>query len=156
MPTKSPRTRQARGTTSAQQRASAERAATTSAPTPEPTPAPTAETAPPKTAPAGGDHGRTATVNLPFVTAQFRVPEFHLPGITGGDMTAAAQTARSFLPPPRQMLYYGGLALMAVFDVIEWPVAAAIGIGAAIVGRGGESEHPAPRPRQSPETHSAH
>lgn len=139
MPTKSPRTqaRHAGATTSAQQTA-------------------TAEAAQRKEAPAGGDHEgrRTATVNLPFVTARFRMPEFRLPGVTGGDMTAAAHTARSFLPPPRQMLYYGGLALMAVFDVIEWPVAAAIGIGAAVIGRG-ETETPAPRPRQSPEAHPA-
>jgi hypothetical protein len=83
------------------------------------------------------DHPRTATVNLPFVTAQFRAPDLHLPKPKPQEIGAALQTARSFLPPPRQALYYGGLALMAALEVVEWPVAAAIGVGTALAGRGG-------------------
>lgn len=33
------------------------------------------------------------------------------------------------LPPPQQMAWLGGLATLAVVGVLEWPVAAAIGIG---------------------------
>ena len=33
------------------------------------------------------------------------------------------------LPPPQQLAWYGGLATLAVVGVLEWPVAAAIGIG---------------------------
>ncbi|OXM72926.1 MULTISPECIES: hypothetical protein [Amycolatopsis] len=75
---------------------------------------------------------RTATVNLPFVRAEFRAP--HVPG--RGEVTAALHTARSFLPPPRQLAYWGGLGLLAAVELIEWPVAVAIGVGTAIAGRG--------------------
>ncbi|WP_052371374.1 hypothetical protein [Amycolatopsis taiwanensis] len=94
---------------------------------------------------------RTAKVDLPFVTAEFRVPQ--LPNRE--DM---AETARSLMPSAREAAYYGGLMLLAAFEMIEWPVAAAIGVGAAVLGRGhdrGErEEHEAaaharvPTPRQ--------
>jgi hypothetical protein len=93
----------------------------------------------------GPDGPRTATVNLPFVTAQFRAPQLHMPHVHmpsppgRAEVAAAAQTARSFLPPPREAVYYGGLTLLAAFEVIEWPVAAAVGIGTALMARGRES-----------------
>ncbi|GAB2963311.1 hypothetical protein LWP59_13555 [Amycolatopsis acidiphila] len=85
---------------------------------------------------------RTATVRLPFLTAQFRAPRLHLPAPPVGknEVTAAAQTARSFLPEPKQVLYFGGLVAMAALEVIEWPVAVAIGVGTAVALRGRESE----------------
>jgi hypothetical protein len=81
-------------------------------------------------------HPRTATVNLPFVTAQFRAPDLHLPKPRRPEMGAALQRARNFLPSPQQALYYGGLGLMAAFELVEWPVAAAIGVGTALARRG--------------------
>ncbi|WP_158850160.1 hypothetical protein [Saccharothrix deserti] len=78
-------------------------------------------------------------MNLPFVTAQFRAPELHMPQIhapSREDVGAVVQTVRSFLPEPRTVLYFGGLAVMAALEVIEWPVAAAIGVGAALAPRG--------------------
>lgn len=33
------------------------------------------------------------------------------------------------LPPPERLVYYAGLGLLAVFEVVEWPVALVIGIG---------------------------
>jgi hypothetical protein len=85
---------------------------------------------------------RTATLDLPFVTAQFRAPDLHLPQVhvpsprlSREELGSAVQTARSYLPPPRELAYYGGLAALAAFEVIEWPVAVAIGIGAAVFGR---------------------
>ena len=90
------------------------------------------------------EHGpRTATVNLPFVKAQFRAPEMHLPQLRAphigrAELSAAAHTGRSLLPPPRQALYYAGLAVLAAVEVIDWPVAAAIGVGTAVMGRRGE------------------
>jgi hypothetical protein len=86
---------------------------------------------------------RTATVNLPFVTAEFRAPQLHMPHmphvptphVAKDEVVAAAQTARSYLPEPRQALYFGGLALLAAIEVLEWPVAAAIGVGTAIASR---------------------
>lgn len=92
---------------------------------------------------APSEHGpRTAAVNLPFMKAQFRAPEMHLPQLQAphvgrAELSAAAHTARSLLPPPRQALYYAGLAVLAAVEVIEWPVAAAIGVGTAVMSRGG-------------------
>jgi hypothetical protein len=82
-------------------------------------------------------HAHTATVNMPFVTAQFHAPDLHLPKPRPPEIRAALQTVRTFLPSREQALYYGGLALMAALEVVEWPVAAAIGVGTALAGRGG-------------------
>lgn len=82
---------------------------------------------------------RTATVNLPFVTAQFRAPELHMPRVHMPDRQEINNTLRtvgSYLPPPRKVLYYGGLALAAALEVIEWPVAAAVAVGTAVAGSG--------------------
>lgn len=83
---------------------------------------------------------RSATVNLPFVTAQFRVPDVHPP--SREDIGAAARGARSMLPPTKSMLFFGGLAATAVVGVLEWPVAAAIGIGSALASRGAAEPQP--------------
>jgi hypothetical protein len=73
------------------------------------------------------DRGRTASVRLPFVTAQFRAPTV--------DVGSVVRVVRSSLPTPRRALYYGGLASLAALSVIDWPVAAAIGIGTEIARR---------------------
>ncbi|MGH3560230.1 MAG: hypothetical protein ACRDTN_00040 [Mycobacterium sp.] len=36
---------------------------------------------------------------------------------------------RVTVPPPEQLAYYGGLAMLAVFDIIDWPVAVAVAAG---------------------------
>jgi hypothetical protein len=33
------------------------------------------------------------------------------------------------LPEPERLAYYGGLAALAVFGILDWPVAIALGIG---------------------------
>ena len=33
------------------------------------------------------------------------------------------------LPEPQRLAYYGGLAALAVFGILDWPVAIALGIG---------------------------
>lgn len=33
------------------------------------------------------------------------------------------------VPPPEQLAYYGGLALLAAFEIIDWPVAVAVAAG---------------------------
>lgn len=82
---------------------------------------------------------RTTTVNLPFVTATFRMPEMpevKMPEVrmpTRGDMDAAVQTVQPYLPSAQQAAYYGGLAAIAAIELIEWPVALAIGAGTAVV-----------------------
>ena len=80
---------------------------------------------------------RTATVNLPFVTATFRRPELQLPQVRVPSMqevSSAAKAVQSYLPSGRQVVYFGGLAAMTAFQIIEWPVALAIGAGAALMG----------------------
>jgi len=37
------------------------------------------------------------------------------------------------LPPPEQLAFYGALGALAAVSVIDWPVALAIGVGAAVV-----------------------
>ncbi|MCH6166443.1 hypothetical protein [Pseudonocardia alaniniphila] len=77
---------------------------------------------------------RSATVNLPFVTAQFLVPDLQLP--SRAELGWVVHTARSMLPPGRSLLFFGGLAATAIVGIIEWPVAAAIGVGSALGGQG--------------------
>jgi hypothetical protein len=93
---------------------------------------------------AGG--ARTATLTLPFVTAQFRAPDLHVP--SREEVGGAARGAWSMLPSGKSMLFYGGLAATAVVGVIEWPVAAAIGVGSALASRGAAN----PRPQREEET----
>lgn len=93
------------------------------------------------TASSGRQAGsRTKTVNLPFVTATFRipeVPEVRMPNRE--DMDAAVQTVQPYLPSAQQAAYYGGLAAIAAIELIEWPVALAIGAGTAMVQYGQNS-----------------
>jgi len=93
---------------------------------------------------------RSATVNLPFMTAQFRVPDIHMPEIrmpevrppSREDLDSAGRKALSVLPPPKTLLFFGGLAATAVIGAIEWPVAAAIGIGSALASRSAVKPEP--------------
>ena len=101
----------------------------------------TAEDVRPSTPAEGGaEVSRTATLNLPFVTAQFRAPSLHMPGRQ--DLGNAARGARSMLPSGKSMLFYGGLAATAALGAIEWPVAAAIGVGSALASRGAVDPRP--------------
>ncbi|MEU6269435.1 hypothetical protein [Saccharopolyspora shandongensis] len=47
-------------------------------------------------------------------------------------------SVRENLPSPGQLAYYGGLGALAALSVIEWPVAAAIGIGTVVAQRAGK------------------
>lgn len=102
--------------------------------------------------PAGGrfEGKRSATIDLPFMTARFRIPDIHMPELrvpevhppTREDLDSAGRKALSVLPPPKTLLFFGGLAATAVIGAIEWPVAAAIGIGSALAGRGAMQPEP--------------
>jgi hypothetical protein len=83
---------------------------------------------------------RSATVDLPFVTAQFRAPDLHVP--TRDEIGSAARGAWSMMPSRSSMLFYGGLAVTAVIGAIEWPVATAIGVGTALASRGAADPRP--------------
>jgi hypothetical protein len=129
----------------------------------------------------GGAQGRTATVNLPFVTAQLRVPQLRAPHISAPHIPAprirapqlpalprphrpavgrreigdAARGAASLLPPPRELVFYTGLGALGALGLVEWPVAAAIGAGTMIARRSARDERqaaaPTPEPAPSPE-----
>ncbi|MGI5158275.1 hypothetical protein [Microbispora sp. CA-102843] len=120
------------GTTTARGRTT--RARTTRPPTPTPTPS---------TGPGmemKEEHRPQLDLNLPFLRLQLRAPEMHLPHvdmphISGRDVGHAMDVARTFLPPPERIMYYGGLGALAVLGILEWPVAAAIGAGTLIAQR---------------------
>lgn len=85
-------------------------------------------------------HPCTATVHLPFVTAEFRVPDIHVPSLPvrvpgRNDLSAAVSSIRSRLPSPSQTAYYAGLGLLGALGVIEWPVVIVVGVGTAIAHR---------------------
>lgn len=95
---------------------------------------------------AGGEvaprQRRTATITLPFVTAQFRAPDIHLPSIPlrtpqRTDLNRALATIRSGLPSPEKAGLYAGLAAMGALEIIEWPVVLAIAAASAITQRVG-------------------
>ncbi|MGI8313295.1 hypothetical protein [Saccharopolyspora hattusasensis] len=82
--------------------------------------------------------GGTA-ITLPYVTAELHTTKVQLPGLQGmpgrKELASAVETVRRQLPSRDQALFYGGLTAAAAFSLIEWPVAAAIGIGNALVQR---------------------
>jgi hypothetical protein len=75
------------------------------------------------------------TLELPLFTAQFRAP--HVP--SREEIGSVARGAWSMLPSASSVLFYGGLAVTAAVGVIEWPVAAAVGVGTAFARRGAAS-----------------
>ncbi|HUR09107.1 MAG TPA: hypothetical protein VM347_41665 [Nonomuraea sp.] len=80
------------------------------------------------------------------------MPHLELPRISRQEVGHAVDVARTLLPPPDRIAYYGALGVLAAFGVLEWPVAAAIGAGTLIARRGrqGESGSPARRAQGSP------
>ncbi|MFC4062204.1 hypothetical protein ACFOWE_28200 [Planomonospora corallina] len=93
---------------------------------------------------AGDGHaGRPLTLTLPLLTLQFRPPQ-----ITGREVGQVLGAARSLLPSRERLAYYGGLGALAAFGLLEWPVAAAIGVGTVIAQRSrGEGREDSPARR---------
>lgn len=98
---------------------------------------------------------RSYRVNLPFVSAEFHAPRVSVPHVpmpnrrTIGDTVGAA---RDRLPSPGRIAFYGGLAAMAVLQLIEWPVAVALGVGTALASRGASNK---PRDKEAAATERA-
>ncbi|WP_250284374.1 MULTISPECIES: hypothetical protein [unclassified Frankia] len=65
----------------------------------------------------------TATLRTPFATARIEIPR--APG-------TSMKVGPVRLPSPAQTAFYMGLGVLAVTELVEWPVAAAIGAGAYI------------------------
>jgi hypothetical protein len=89
------------------------------------------------------DSGQTyaATFRLPFLTAHFEVPKLsrsklpalpsrpHLPKLRAPDLSSPRHLGPVTVPSPRKSAYYLGLGALAVAEVVDWPVAAAIAAG---------------------------
>ena len=80
-----------------------------------------------------------SAMTLPVVGV--RVPVLQVNPAGAGPVVAqarwAAQALMANLPPRERLLYYTGLGLAATTGVLEWPVAAAAGIGVWVAARAG-------------------
>lgn len=119
----------------------------------------TAQPRPSATTGTAAGPARELTLELPMVTVRIHPPELRLPRprvamprVNRQEVGHAVDVARSLLPPPERVAYYGALGALAVAGVIEWPVAAAIGAGTVIAqrARSKESAEFSAGPRQAP------
>jgi len=115
--------------------------------------------------PASRTKPKTATVNLPFVTAEFRAPDVHLPKslprpslesvplvgriprphvpeAAGRQLTGAAQVIGDHMPERSQLALFAGLGTVAVAGLIDWPVAAAVAAGTVVARRARRASPP--------------
>ncbi|WP_188187004.1 hypothetical protein [Nonomuraea sp. SYSU D8015] len=106
---------------------------------------------------SGGNGSKWLTLDLPMLSIEVRPPEMRMPHlevvpkprvpmphIGRQELGRYADVARRFVPPPERIAYYGALGALAVFGVLEWPVAAAIGAGTMVAQRQGRGEEPEP------------
>jgi hypothetical protein len=91
-------------------------------------------------------------VPVPVLTPHVKTVHVPTPGISYvGD---AGRLVVGYLPPPERLAFYGGLGIAAVLGAIDWPVAAATGLGTIIARRTGRGME-AMRGRQSRSTSRA-
>ncbi|HEY0539303.1 MAG TPA: hypothetical protein VGD53_13075 [Actinoallomurus sp.] len=74
-------------------------------------------------------------VPVPVLTPHLKVMHVPAPGMSY--VGEAGRLVAGFLPPPERLVFYGGLGVAAVLGAIDWPVAAAIGLGTMIARRTG-------------------
>lgn len=84
-----------------------------------------------------------ATVKVPLVTPHVRMYKVHVPVPGKAYMSDAGHIVAGYMPPPDRMAFYGGLGLAAVVGILDWPVAAAIGVGTMVARRATRSRGPA-------------
>lgn len=101
---------------------------------------PTASEAPPEATKVKTAQG----LDVPLPTIGVRRVHISMPHVPpppaaiSGLAHAAAAVPRavgSNLPPRGKLLYYAGLGALAAFEVVSWPVAAAIGTGVWVASR---------------------
>ncbi|GLW08751.1 hypothetical protein Misp01_38810 [Microtetraspora sp. NBRC 13810] len=90
---------------------------------------------------------RGFTLDLPMLSLNVHRPNVSRQQV-GSVVGTVAGTARSVLRPDH-FLYYSGLAALAAFEVIEWPVAAAIGAGLIVAERSRRRRGEVPEQRPS-------
>lgn len=92
---------------------------------------------------SSGDGKRSFTVTVPTA------------GRVAGGLADAAllpvAVARRWLPAKGGLPLYIGLGVLGAVEVIEWPVAVGIGIGYAVLRRGGVMAPPSTGPRTAPQ-----
>lgn len=92
------------------------------------------------------EHG--AALPVPVVTPHVKVMRVPVPGLSVvGDV---GRVAAAYLPPPDRLAFYGGLAAAAAIGILDWPVAAAVGLGTMVARRAAarrESARPVPTAR---------
>jgi hypothetical protein len=90
-----------------------------------------------------------AVVPIPVITPRVKVLKLHVPPPGMAYVEDAGRVMASYLPPPERLAFYGGLGAAAIFGIIDWPVAAAIGLGTVIARRavGRRTESPMARPK---------
>ena len=62
-------------------------------------------------------------------------PGIARPTLGRRELSDAARVAASYLPDRKRLLYYGALGVLAAVEVVEWPVAVAIGVGTEVARR---------------------
>ncbi|MFB9835049.1 hypothetical protein [Actinoallomurus acaciae] len=74
-------------------------------------------------------------VPVPVLTPHMKTVHVPTPGMSYvGD---AGRLVAGYLPSPERLAFYGGLGVAAILGAIDWPVAAAIGIGTMVARRTG-------------------
>jgi hypothetical protein len=76
-------------------------------------------------------------LTVPVLNVNLPVPEIRVPNPPPIVAPAAwaAQTAFTRLPRKERLLYYGGLGLLGLAGVVEWPVAAVAAAGVWVATR---------------------
>jgi hypothetical protein len=85
---------------------------------------------------------RGATIPVPVVTPHLNIFKLHVSGPGVPNVGGAGRAVASHLPSAERVAFYGGLGAAAVFGVLEWPVAVAIGLGTAIAHHARGSAQP--------------
>jgi hypothetical protein len=76
-------------------------------------------------------------LTVPVLNVNLPVPEIHVPSPPpiAAPAAWAAQTALTRLQRKDRLLYYGGLGLLGLAGVVEWPVAAVAAAGVWVATR---------------------
>lgn len=82
-----------------------------------------------------GTNGHGVDVPVPVFTPHMKTLHVPTPGMTY--VEDVGRVVAGYLPPPERLAFYGGLGVAAVIGVLDWPVAAAIGVGTVIARRAG-------------------
>jgi len=72
------------------------------------------------------------TLRTPFLTAHFELPKPAVLRTNAAVLDRPLHLGPVALPAPSKTLYYAGLGALAVAEVVEWPIVAAIAAGTYI------------------------